>query len=147
MSITSKQERPDGRRGQGASWAGAWQRLTRPRHSELVRDLRVALQDGGARVAELLRPDVSVVVDSGAEENPTIRVVRGADDAVALLVHGMGRQSGVLVEERSVNGQAGLVLSRDGEPVAAVAVDVVGGRVSLVWIRLHPVLLRHGTTV
>ncbi|KQX07683.1 hypothetical protein ASC59_08100 [Leifsonia sp. Root1293] len=100
-----------------------------------------------ADLAALLDPGVTVVVDSGETTPPTIRVVRGTHDAVPLLRHGMGSQEGLVIVERSVNGQAGLMLSRDGNATAAVSVDFAGELVSMVWIRLHPETQRHWNTV
>ncbi|MEV8213280.1 hypothetical protein [Leifsonia sp. NPDC077715] len=104
-----------------------------------ARDLR--------RVRALLAPDVSVVVDSGEPEHAKVRVVRGVEDASLLLAHGLGAQQGLEVAERPVNGSPGLLLSRDGRRTASIAVDLVGGLVSVVWVRLDPVPLRRGNVV
>ena len=53
----------------------------------------------------------------------------------------------MLVDERSVNNQAGLIISRAGAPIASVAVDFSGRQVSLVWVRLDPVGRRHWNSV
>jgi hypothetical protein len=129
-------------------WGAVRSRLTRPPHHRLVHVFRLAAASGDReRVASVLRPDVSVVVDRGDEHDQTIRVVKGTDDATALLLHGLGNQSGRTVVEQSINGQSGLVVSTDGVPTAAIAVDFAGSLISVVWIRLHPVVLRHGTSV
>jgi RNA polymerase sigma-70 factor (ECF subfamily) len=121
--------------------------VMRPTHFTAVRRLRRAAESGDVeRLESILDPDVSVVVDSGDEKNPTIRVVRGTRDAVALLVHGLSSHSGAVVE-RSVNGQAGLMLTRGGEPTAAITLDFTRRLVSMVWIRLHPEARRHWNMV
>jgi hypothetical protein len=38
-------------------------------------------------------------------------------------------------------------VSRRGRATAAIAVDVSGAAVDVVWVRLHPTLLRHGNAV
>jgi RNA polymerase sigma-70 factor (ECF subfamily) len=79
-----------------------------------------------------------VVVESGDSENPTIRMVSGAYDAVPVLVHGLATHHGQAVYERTVNGYAGLLLSRNDERTAAVTVDFAGRLIRSVWIRLSP---------
>lgn len=129
-------------------WAAAWEWLVRPNHYRAVHSLRMAAERGDAqRLASFLDPRVSIVVDSGDAEHPTIRVVNGVRDAIALLVHGMGARPGRVVVERSVNGQAGLVLSSDDEAEAAIAVDFTGRLVSMMWIRLQPRMQRHWNAV
>ena len=48
---------------------------------------------------------------------------------------------------RAVNAQAGLMLSRGGETIAAMTLDFTRGLISTVWIRLRPEVLRHWNTV
>lgn len=120
-------------------WATAWQWMTRPPHHRAVHDLRVAAQSGdNARLESLLNADVAVVVESGETDDPKIRMVNGAYDAVALLRHGLAEQPGLVVVERAVNGQAGLVLRRYNRQTAAVTVDFTGRLIGSVWIRLDP---------
>jgi RNA polymerase sigma-70 factor (ECF subfamily) len=52
----------------------------------------------------------------------------------------MAARPGLVVSERSVGSQSGLVLSRDGQTTAAMTVDFTGRLISVVWIKLHPVL-------
>ena len=148
MSITAKETGKAGKANIEIWWSAALHRLFRPMHYSLLREFRQAAWNGDVnRVKSLLHPAVSVVVDSGGGEHQTIRVVTGAYDAVTLLLHGLAQQPGLSVLEHSVNGQAGLIATRGGEPTAVLAVDFVEHLISVVWIRLHPVVLRHGTTV
>jgi hypothetical protein len=148
MAIATKRRTVGEGEAPETRWGAVRSRLTRPAHHRLVHDLRLAAGSGDReRIASVLRPDVSVVVDRGDGQHQTIRVVKGTYDATALLVHGLGDQAGRTVVEHSINGQAGLVTSTDGVPTAAIAVDFVGSLISVVWVRLHPVILRHGTSV
>lgn len=104
-----------------------------------ARDLR--------RLRELLAPDVAVVVDAGEPGRAKVRVVRGPDDAALLLTHALAARDGLEVAERRVNDRPGLVVSRGGRPTAAIAVDLAGRLVSVVWVRLDPAPLRHGMAV
>jgi hypothetical protein len=125
------------------------ERLPSSAHHQAVRDFRLAAERRDMqRLASLLDPDVAVVVDSGGTKNPTtVRMVRGTYDAIALLVLGLGQQPGVSVSERSVSGQAGLMVSRHGEVTAAITIDFRGPLLSVVWIRLQPEVLRHWNSV
>ncbi|RDV44943.1 hypothetical protein DOE76_09385 [Leifsonia sp. ku-ls] len=104
-----------------------------------ARDLR--------RLRDLLAPDVAVVVDAGGPDRERVRVVRGPEDASLLLVHALSARDGLEVAERRVNDRPGLVVSRGGRPTAAIAVDLAGRLVSVVWVRLDPAPLRHGMAV
>ena len=75
----------------------------------------------------MLAPDVAVVVDSGDDVDPAIRVVRGPDDATVLLMHGMADPPGIVMTERPVNDQPGLVLEQDREPTAVMTIDFTAG--------------------
>ena len=148
MTLALKGKTKDDPAATGPMWAAVWEWLARPMHYKAVRKFRMAAQHTDpADLTALLDPDVTVVVDSGETGQQTVRVVRGLYDAVALLRHGMGNHDGLDVVERSVNGQAGLVLSRNGTATAAVTVDFTGQRISMVWIRLHPEIQRHWNTV
>ena len=125
-----------------------WRWLVRPAHHRRVHEFRVAAESGDAeRLGTLLDPGVAVVVDDGDRRHPAIRVVRGVRDAITLLVHGMAARPGLVIDERAVNAQAGLMLSRGDETIAAMTIDFTGGLISMVWIRLRPVRLRHGNEV
>lgn len=128
-------------------WA-AWEWIARPLHYRAVHQLHVAAESGDTdRLRALLAPTVSVVVDSGSGEASGMRVIRGAANATVVLEHGFALADGVRVDERSVNSQAGLIISRAGSPVAAIAVDFTGRLVSMVWVRLEPAGRRHWNSV
>lgn len=132
------------------SWAAVKDWIGSPLHREAVHELgRAASRGDLTALRALMHPGVALVVDRGDEDAPAIRVVRGPDDASLLLAHGFapGQGAVVEVEERPVNSQAGLLVTRAGAPLAAIAVDFTGALVSLIWVRLNPAPLRHGTTV
>ena len=123
-------------------------RLMRPLHHRAVHEFRTAAEHGDTeRLASLLDPAVAVVVERGDRGHPVIRVVRGAYESIALLIHGMAGKPDLVIDERAVNAQAGLMLRRGDETLAAMTVDFTGGLISLVWIRLQPEKLRHGNAV
>ena len=144
MSAEAKQT--TGRKKTAASKRWGW--LVRPPHHRRVHEFRMAAERGDAeRLETLLDPGVAVVVDDGDRHHPAIRVVRGVRDAITLLVHGMAAKPGLVIDELAVNAQAGLMLSRGDETIAAMTIDFTGGLISMVWIRLRPVRLRHGNEV
>ncbi len=123
-------------------------RIARPLHHRAVHEFREAAEHGdAAHLASLLDPAVAVVVDAGDRTHPAIRVVRGIHDALVLLLHGMAAKPGLVIDERSVNAQAGLILNRHDEPIAAMTIDFTRGLISMVWIRLRPEKLRHWNEV
>jgi hypothetical protein len=147
MTVATKETRAPDRPG-ATGLTAAWEWLARPHHGRAVRRFRAAAEAGDLdRLGELLHPTASVVVDSGDSEHPTIRVVNGAIDAATLLVHGMKRRPGLAIAERSINSQAGLLMTRGAEAIAAMTIDFTGSRIGLVWIRLHPAQLRHWNRV
>ncbi len=121
--------------------------LLRPPHAQAVHLLRTALErrDVG-RLTALLDPDVAVVVHVGDAESRAIKWVSGIPDAVALLTQGLAKP-GIAIAERTVNGQAGLLFVDSQHEAALVAVDYTKGLVSMIWVRVDPVLLRHGNAV
>ena len=122
--------------------------LHRPLHHRAVHAFRRAAESGDTeRLAALLDPSVAVVVNAGDRDQPMVRVVRGTYEAIALLMHGMAAKPGLVIDERSVNAQAGLMLRRGGETIAAMTVDFTRGLISMVWIRLRPEKLRHWNEV
>ena len=62
--------------------------------------------------------------------------VRGAYDAVPLLMHGLASRPGLAIAEREVDGQAGLVVRGSGAAPIAVTVDFTGRLIATLWIRL-----------
>jgi RNA polymerase sigma-70 factor (ECF subfamily) len=126
----------------------AWLPAMRTGRRRLVSELREAAAARDLpRLRSLLAPEAAVVVDAGEPDRAMFRVVRGAEDAALLLTHALGSQPGLEVSERSVNDRPGLIVSRRGRATAAIAVDVSGAAVDVVWVRLHPTLLRHGNAV
>ena len=129
------------------SWS-VWEWLARPLHYRAVHQLHVAAETHDRdRLRSLLAPTVSVVVDSGTGDPAGVRVVQGFEDATVVLEHGFAEMAGVLVDERSVNSQAGLIITRSGAPIASVAVDFTGRLITMIWVRLDPVGRRHWNTI
>ena len=139
MSLISKERAGSRRLGASSQWGSVWERVIRP-NRRAVRGLRIAAESRDAdTLASLLDPGVAVVVEAGDAEEPTIRVVSGAYDAIPLLVHGLAARPGLSIAERTVNGQPGLLLRRDDGVTTSLTIDFAGRLVSAVWIRVHTV--------
>ena len=124
-----------------------WEWVVCPWHYRGVSHFHSAARAGDLeRLRSLLAPTVAVVVAAG-DDTASLRVIHGSDDAAVLLAHGFAPKGDVVVEERSVNNQAGLMMTRSGSPIATIAVDFTGRLISLVWVRLEPAALRHWNTV
>jgi RNA polymerase sigma-70 factor (ECF subfamily) len=116
---------------------------TPAQHLSAVRRLNQAVETGRPEnVTEVLAPDVEMVTDEGSGH--AVSTVSGATQVAhricSILTDGAG--SGELTEH-NVNGQPGLVLRQQGEVVGVICVDVVGDRISDVWVVLNPDKLRH----
>lgn len=125
-------------------WPGVWRRVGRPLHFAAVHAFRMACERVDAvALVSMLNPDIAVVVDDSDLEQPKIRVAWGFAEAIPLLFYGLADQAGLVIAERSVNSQPGLMLRRGVEDIANICIDFTGTRISVVWIRLHPEALRH----
>ena len=60
------------------------------------------------------------------------------------LLFGLGC-AGVNLQERSVNGQPGLVATHEGSTIAVYAFDIVGDRIQRIWVVRNPDKLRSWT--
>lgn len=141
---TARQANPTSSAEPARRWRRIWEWLSRPTHYRAVTRFRSAIEQGDTAILEeLLHPDVAVMTEAGSPEHPARRVVVGAYDAIPLLMHGMSTHDGLSIDVRSVNGQAGIILTDRGTTTATMAVDFTGDRITMVWIRLRPYVLRH----
>ena len=112
-------------------------------HRAAVHELRLAAQNGDASaIAALLDPSVEMVTDGGGRAPVDTRLVRGPAN-VARRICDVLEQQPAKIAEREVNGQSGLVLSRQGRVAAVVSVSVRHKRVTDLWVILNPDKLRH----
>lgn len=112
-------------------------------HDSLVGALHAAwLTAAASRLAAVLAPDVSAVVDGGSL---VVGEVHG-DLAVARLMLQLFDLNEVTMTQQQVNGQSGLVVRAAGRATGIVCVDVTGPvgaqpRVGRVWLVLNPAKL------
>lgn len=108
-------------------------------HTEVVRAFREAARTGDlAGLTRLLDPDVTAISDGGGRIRAALRPVRGADRVGRFLVGALSKRPAMVVEERQVNGETGLVFRSEGEGVGVVTLAVLAGRIHDVWLMLNP---------
>jgi RNA polymerase sigma-70 factor (ECF subfamily) len=91
------------------------------------------------RVLGLLAPDVVAVSDGGADHHAARRPVVGPDRVARLAINLTARTpSAMAFELRLINGQPGLLVTLDGRPFLATAVEVVDGLVVGLYTVVNP---------
>ena len=111
------------------------------RQREVVDAFLAAARDGDFEaLLEVLDPDVVVRADRGAVPAGASREVRGAE-AVARQALGYARL-GLLTQPALINGVAGTVTTRDGQPFSVGAITVRGGKIVALDILADPARLR-----
>ncbi len=97
-----------------------------------------------AAMMELLAPDVVAWSDGGGKVTAARRPVVGADHVTRWVLGVLSKPGtqGMQVDVCQINGATGLLASIAGQPVGAVSLDLVDGRVAAVRLVLNPDKLR-----
>src|SRR5215218_6346443 len=107
---------------------------------EVVDAYLAAARDGDFEaLVAVLDPDVVLRADHGPMPTGAPREIRGAE-AVAGQARAFSRR-GLLVRPALVNGAAGAVTTRDGEPLSVVGFTVRGGKIAAIDILADPARL------
>jgi RNA polymerase sigma-70 factor, ECF subfamily len=108
------------------------------RQASIVRAFKQAWEakDIEALIA-LLDPGATATGDGGGLVRAELRPVEGAGQ-IARYLCGIPRRAGLVILERTVNGQAGLVAQADGTVIAVYAFEVAGDRIKHIWTVLNP---------
>jgi RNA polymerase sigma-70 factor (ECF subfamily) len=112
----------------------------------IVRAFKQAWEAGdiGALIG-LLDPDATVIADGGGLVTAALRPVEGAEQIARFYAGIVGIALNVIIQERTVNGQPGLVAQLDGV-VTVFAFDMAGDRIKHIWAVRNPKKLRPWTT-
>jgi RNA polymerase sigma-70 factor (ECF subfamily) len=116
------------------------------RQAGIVRDFKKAWEakDIGALIS-LLDPDATVTADGGGLVSAALHPIDGNEQIARYIVDLAARAPGLILLERTVNGQPGLVAQQDGVTVTVFAFDISGGRIARIWAVRNPDKLRPWT--
>ncbi|GAA3102638.1 RNA polymerase sigma factor SigJ [Pseudonocardia yunnanensis] len=116
------------------------------RQAGIVRDFKQALEAGDIdALIGLLDPDATVIADGGGLVSTALHPIEGAEQIARSLVRLAGRLRNLTILERSVNGQPGLAVQRDGVTVTVVAFQVESDQIKHIWAVRNPNKLRSWT--
>jgi RNA polymerase sigma factor (sigma-70 family) len=112
----------------------------------IVRDFKQAWEAGdiGALIS-LLDPGATMIADGGGLVSAALRPIEGGEQVARYVVDITGRAPGLMILERTVNGQPGLVAQQDGVTVTVFAFDIAGDRITHIWAVRNPDKLRPWT--
>lgn len=117
------------------------------RRAELVRNFKHAWKAGDVRaIIGLLDPDATAVGDGGGLVSAAPHPVQGAEPIAVFFADRAAAVPDMVLLERTVNGQPGLVAQLDGVTVGVLAFDVTGEAITHIWAVLNPDKLRPWTT-
>jgi RNA polymerase sigma factor (sigma-70 family) len=113
------------------------------RQAGLVRDFKHAWEakDIDALIG-LLDPAATATADSGGLVSAVTEPVVGGEQIARACAELMTRAPGMVILERTVNGQPGLVTQQNGVTVAVLAFDIAHNRIKHIWAVLNPEKLR-----
>ncbi|MFF4891311.1 RNA polymerase sigma factor SigJ [Micromonospora chersina] len=86
----------------------------------------------------LLAPDATATGDGGGLVTAALHPVEGAEQVARFFAERPASAPGMTLVERTVNGQPGLVVQRDGVTVSVMAFEVTGDRIAHIWAVLNP---------
>ena len=92
-------------------------------------------------IRDLLRRDVTLVIDSGGHADTATIPLDGRSAASSELISLM--ITGTTTAMASINSVPGITLVRDDRVVGVLTADVRSGRLSSVWVVCNPEKLRH----
>ncbi|MEV0687260.1 RNA polymerase sigma factor SigJ [Nocardia sp. NPDC050378] len=114
--------------------------------AELVRSFKRAWEAGDIEaLVGLLDPAAVATADSGGLVPAFREPLVGSGEIATAWIHIATRLSTVVLVERMVNGQLGLVAEADGTVVSVYSFDIVDDRISRIWVMRNPEKLRAWT--
>jgi hypothetical protein len=97
-------------------------------------------------VPGLLDPDATAIADGGGLASALLRPIEGAEQIARYLLDLDGKAPSLTIQERTVNGQPGLIAQHDGVTVTVAAFAIAGDKISHIWAIRNPDKLRPWTT-
>jgi len=116
------------------------------RQAGIVRDFKQAWEakDIGALIG-LLDPDATVIADGGGLVPAALHPIGGGELIARYVVDLAALAPSLILLERAVNGQPGLVAQQDGVTVTVFAFDIAGDQITRIWAIRNPDKLRPWT--
>ncbi|MCR2810770.1 MULTISPECIES: RNA polymerase sigma factor SigJ [unclassified Microbacterium] len=94
------------------------------------------------RLLTLLDPNATMSADGGGIVPATLEPVEGLNQIALSFAALADRAPDLVVRERTVNGQPGLVAEQDGSVAVVLAFEIAGGRILRIWAMRNPQKLR-----
>jgi RNA polymerase sigma factor (sigma-70 family) len=115
--------------------------------ASVVRDFKRAWESQDIKaLVGLLDPDATVIADGGGLVAAALHPIEGREQIGAYLANLRHlRPAGLIMLERTVNGQPGLVMQQDGVTVTVFAFGITDGRITRIWAIRNPEKLRPWT--
>ncbi|MEU7862214.1 RNA polymerase sigma factor SigJ [Nonomuraea sp. NPDC049141] len=116
------------------------------RQAGIVRDFKQAWQAKDiAALISLLDPDATAIADGGGLVSAVLHPIQGSEDIARYAIDIAIRAADLVILERTVNGQPGLIGQRDDVTEMVMAFDVAGDRIKHIWAVRNPEKLRPWT--
>jgi len=117
--------------------------------ASLVRNFRQAWEARDIdTLIGILDPGATFTADGGGLAAAALHPIEGGERIARYIVDIVGNSPiNVTILERTVNGQPGLMIQREGVTVAVYAFDVADDRIKHIWAVRNPDKLRSWTTV
>ena len=113
------------------------------RQAGIVSDFKQAWEAKDIRaLIGLLDPDATVIADGGGVVAAALHPISGSEQIARYLVELAARAPRLILLERTVNGQPGLVAQQDGVTVTVFAFDVAADHIARIWAVRNPGKLR-----
>ncbi|MEU4596952.1 RNA polymerase sigma factor SigJ [Nocardia sp. NPDC023988] len=114
--------------------------------AEVVRNFKRAWEAGDIEgLVGLLDPTAIATADSGGLVPAFLEPLVGSSEIATAWIHIGTRLSTVVLVERMVNGQLGLVAEADGKVISVYSFDIIDDRISRIWVMRNPEKLRAWT--
>lgn len=81
---------------------------------------------------------MQLISDGGGRVSAALRPIVGADPVIRFLFGLARKYEGTDVVLVDLNGEPGLVMTADGEPIATVQLAMSGGRIDRIWSMRNP---------
>ncbi len=116
-------------------------------YAGIVKTFKVAWENGDIRaLMGILDSHATAIIDGGGLVSAELHPIHGAERIARFFLGIAGRQPGLTILERTVNGNPGLLAEAGGSTLAVISVDVANDTIKQVWAVRNPGKLRLWTS-